>query len=99
MAGGIALSAAMHNSSKSVIFPERDHEPTDPTVRALQAWPVHAAQPLRDGALDAQPCRSSWHGAEPIGGGILWPARLGGAVDHRSQPGVAARTGLSGHDR
>ena len=35
------------------------------------AWPADAAQPLCDGAADAQSRRSSRHGAEPVGSAII----------------------------
>ena len=38
-------------------------------------------------------------GAEPAGDRILRPARLRRAAGHRSQPGLAAGPGLSGHAR
>ena len=39
------------------------------------------------------------HGAEPAGGRILRAARFRGTADHRSEPGLAAGPGLSGHAR
>src|SRR6478609_4671665 len=74
------------------------HEP-DQTLRALQAWPDHAAQPPRDGAADPQPRGAARHGAEPIGGRLLRAARLRGTAYYGGKSGLAAGPGLSGHAR
>src|SRR4051794_664467 len=78
---GIALVGAMPKSPLSVISPEQQHEPAAQTVRTLQAWRDHAAEPPGDGALDPQPRGAARHGAEPAGSGLLRPARLGWIAD------------------
>ena len=61
--------------------------------------PAHPAQSPCHGALDPQPRDPARHGAEPAGDRILRPARLGGPAGDRSEPGLAAGPGLSGHAR
>src|ERR1700726_3822744 len=43
IAGGLPPATAMHKSSLPAISTESTHEHADQTLRALQAWPDHAA--------------------------------------------------------
>src|SRR5258705_13710902 len=99
MASGIARIARNAQLSPIIIPSGHTRHEPDPTVRALQAWPDHLAEPPRDGAADPQPRGAARHGAEPAGDRLLRAARLRRPPDHRSQSSLAAGPGLSGYAR